>query len=79
MLSAACGECVRGDGLYEKCVSVWCCYFLATALFESGGGEDCSLLAGLTIGCVLKIYLLFHYGEALRKSSLLLSGDFWFK
>lgn len=32
-------------------------------------GKRRSLLAGLTIGCVLGVYLLFHYGEALRRKS----------
>lgn len=34
-----------------------------------GIGRACSLLAGLTVGCVVGIYLLFWFGEALRKRS----------
>ena len=34
-----------------------------------GVGPGCSLLAGLTIGCILGIYLLYHFGESLRKRS----------
>lgn len=34
-----------------------------------GVGRACSLLAGLTVGCVVGIYLLFWFGEALRKRS----------
>jgi DHA1 family multidrug resistance protein-like MFS transporter len=32
-------------------------------------GPGCSLLAGLTVGCIVGIYALQHYGEALRKKS----------
>lgn len=34
-----------------------------------GVGPGCSLLAGLTVGCIVGIYLLYHYGEALRRKS----------
>lgn len=34
-----------------------------------GIGPGCSVLAGLVAGCILGIYLLFFFGEALRKSS----------
>jgi len=33
-----------------------------------GIGRGNSLLAGLSIACVLGFYLLFHYGEALRRA-----------
>ena len=46
----ACGAVVFSRPLYENL----------------GVGPGCSLLAGLTIGCVIGIYLLYHYGEALR-------------
>ncbi|CAI7566135.1 unnamed protein product [Penicillium manginii] len=38
-----------------------------------GIGPGCSLLAGLTIGCVVGIYVLYHYGEALRLRSKFVS------
>ncbi|KAJ5151993.1 hypothetical protein N7492_010288 [Penicillium capsulatum] len=38
-----------------------------------GIGPGCSLLAGLTIGCVVGIYVLYHYGEALRVRSKFVS------
>ncbi|KAE8152876.1 MFS general substrate transporter [Aspergillus avenaceus] len=34
-----------------------------------GLGPGCSLLAGLTIGCVVGIHFLYRYGEALRRRS----------
>jgi DHA1 family multidrug resistance protein-like MFS transporter len=34
-----------------------------------GVGRACSLLAGLTIGCVFGVYALFFYGERLRSRS----------
>lgn len=38
-----------------------------------GVGPGCSLLAGLTIGCVVGIYALYHWGERLRKKSKFVS------
>ncbi|KAJ5102524.1 hypothetical protein N7532_003053 [Penicillium argentinense] len=38
-----------------------------------GIGPGCSLLAGLTIGCVLGIHVLYRYGEALRLRSKFVS------
>ncbi|GLA17646.1 hypothetical protein AnigIFM63309_005817 [Aspergillus niger] len=39
-------------------------------LYENLGlGPGCSLLAGLTIGCVVGIHVLYRYGEALRRRS----------
>lgn len=38
-----------------------------------GIGPGCSLLAGLTIGCVIGIYTLYHYGESLRLRSKFVS------
>ncbi|OJJ78824.1 MFS transporter [Aspergillus glaucus CBS 516.65] len=49
----ACGAVVFSRPLYENL----------------GVGPGCSLLAGLTIGCVVGIYVLYHYGEALRLRS----------
>lgn len=36
-------------------------------------GPGCSLLAGLTVGCIFGIYLLYRYGEALRRKSKFVS------
>ncbi|KOS36567.1 hypothetical protein ACN38_g12684 [Penicillium nordicum] len=49
----ACGAVVFSRPLYENL----------------GVGPGCSLLAGLTIGCVIGIYSLYHCGEALRRRS----------
>ncbi|CAG8054691.1 unnamed protein product [Penicillium nalgiovense] len=49
----ACGAVVFSRPLYENL----------------GVGPGCSLLAGLTIGCVIGIYSLYHYGEVLRLRS----------
>lgn len=38
-----------------------------------GIGPGCSLLAGLTVGCVVGIYVLYNYGEALRLRSKFVS------
>ncbi|KAJ5682930.1 hypothetical protein N7462_006095 [Penicillium macrosclerotiorum] len=43
-------------------------------LYENLGiGSGCSLLAGLTFGCVIGIYILYNYGEALRLRSKFVS------
>ncbi|KAL4787692.1 major facilitator superfamily domain-containing protein [Aspergillus varians] len=49
----ACGAVVFSRPLYENL----------------GMGPGCSLLAGLTIGCVVGIHVLYRYGEALRMRS----------
>ncbi|KAJ5749186.1 uncharacterized protein N7511_010882 [Penicillium nucicola] len=53
----ACGAVVFSKPLYENL----------------GIGPGCSLLAGLTIGCVVGIYVLYHCGEALRLRSKFVS------
>ncbi|OJJ73331.1 hypothetical protein ASPBRDRAFT_670615 [Aspergillus brasiliensis CBS 101740] len=49
----ACGSVVFSRPLYENL----------------GLGRGCSLLAGLTMGCVVGIHVLYRYGEALRRRS----------
>lgn len=53
----ACGAVVFSRPLYENI----------------GVGRGCSLLAGLTIGCVVGIYTLYNFGEKLRLSSKFIS------
>ncbi|KAJ5903648.1 hypothetical protein N7504_006031 [Penicillium tannophilum] len=53
----ACGAVVFSRPLYENL----------------GIGPGCSLLAGLTIGCVVGIHLLYKYGERLRLKSKFVS------
>ncbi|KAJ6083058.1 hypothetical protein N7467_007193 [Penicillium canescens] len=53
----ACGAVIFSKPLYENL----------------GIGPGCSLLAGLTIGCVVGIYVLYNYGEALRLRSKFVS------
>ncbi|KAJ5554592.1 hypothetical protein N7513_004551 [Penicillium frequentans] len=55
--SFACGAVVFSRPLYENL----------------GIGPGCSLLAGLTIGCVVGIHLLYNYGERLRLKSKFVS------
>jgi DHA1 family multidrug resistance protein-like MFS transporter len=53
----ACGAVIFSRPLYENL----------------GVGPGCSLLAGLTIGCVVGIYVLYNYGEKLRLRSKFVS------
>jgi DHA1 family multidrug resistance protein-like MFS transporter len=53
----ACGAVVFSRPLYENL----------------GVGPGCSLLAGLTLGCVVGIHVLYNYGEALRLRSKFVS------
>ncbi|CAG7983359.1 unnamed protein product [Penicillium salamii] len=53
----ACGAVVFSRPLYENL----------------GVGRGCSLLAGLTVGCVVGIYMLYNFGERLRLRSKFVS------
>ncbi|KAJ5341105.1 hypothetical protein N7541_010229 [Penicillium brevicompactum] len=53
----ACGAVVFSRPLYENL----------------GVGPGCSLLAGLTVGCIIGIYLLYNFGERLRLRSKFVS------
>lgn len=53
----ACGAVVFSRPLYENL----------------GVGPGCSLLAGLTVGCIVGIYMLYNFGERLRLRSKFVS------